>query len=218
MDEPGLAAGDFSSWMGQMQGALGGERGSDVPCQGCTACCTSSQFIHIGPDEVDTLARIPADLLFPAPRLPFGHVLLGYDHRGHCPMLIDNRCSIYQHRPRTCRTYDCRVLPAAGLQGDSDKPLIAQQARRWRFSFPTLAARVEHDAVAAAATYLDQHSDLLSDASVPTGATPIAVLAVQVHRVFLGYDQASEQHIVVDPEPEVVRTEILHVIGAIDAD
>jgi Fe-S-cluster containining protein len=33
-------------------------------------------------------------------------------------MLIDNRCSIYPHRPRTCGTYDCRVFPAAGLDND----------------------------------------------------------------------------------------------------
>ena len=38
---------------------------SDVPCNGCTACCRSSQFVHVGPDEADTLAHIPAELLFP---------------------------------------------------------------------------------------------------------------------------------------------------------
>ncbi|MGI9120662.1 MAG: YkgJ family cysteine cluster protein, partial [Acidimicrobiales bacterium] len=118
--EPDLPAGDFSSWMTEMQSALRGERPSDVPCGGCTACCTSSQFVHIGPDETDTLAHIPAELMFPAPRLPPGHRLLGYDEQGHCPMLVDNRCSIYEHRPRTCRTYDCRIFPAAGLEPDDD--------------------------------------------------------------------------------------------------
>ncbi len=68
----GLAAGDFSAWLGEMQAAIRGERASDVPCGTCTACCTSSQFIHIGPDESDTLAHIPGELLFPAPRLPAG--------------------------------------------------------------------------------------------------------------------------------------------------
>jgi hypothetical protein len=33
------------------------------------------------------LARIPAELLFPAPRLPPGHVVLGYDERGHADLL-----------------------------------------------------------------------------------------------------------------------------------
>ncbi len=83
-----------------MQRALRGDGGTDVPCGTCTACCTSSQFVHIEPDETDTLAHIPADVLFPAPLAPRGHVLLGYDERGHCPMLVDNACSIYEHRPR----------------------------------------------------------------------------------------------------------------------
>ena len=78
-------------WLAGMERALRGEQASDVPCDGCTACCTSSQFVHIGPDETDTLAHIPAALLFPAPRLPDGHVLLGYDEHGHCPMLDRRR-------------------------------------------------------------------------------------------------------------------------------
>ena len=160
-----LAAGDFASWVTEMQGAIRGENASDVPCAGCTACCTSSQFVHIEPDETDTLARIPKELRFPAPGLPHGHVLLGYDKRGHCPMLVDNTCSIYAHRPRTCRTYDCRVFPAAGLAiNDGHKTLIERQARRWQFNFPTPADRARLDAVRAAATYLQEHTDLFRGA------------------------------------------------------
>ena len=55
-DESDLSAGDFSTWVIEMQGALRGGQ-SDVPCGGCTACCTSSQFIHIGPDETETRSR-----------------------------------------------------------------------------------------------------------------------------------------------------------------
>ena len=51
-----LPAGDFASWLGEMRAALRGERASAVPCGECTACCTSSQFVHIGPEECDTLA------------------------------------------------------------------------------------------------------------------------------------------------------------------
>ena len=36
-----------------------GRGGVGRAVRGCTACCTSSQFVHIGPDEVDTLAHIP---------------------------------------------------------------------------------------------------------------------------------------------------------------
>jgi hypothetical protein len=200
--------------MSEMQGALRAERGSNVPCDGCTACCTSSQFVHIGPEETDTLAHIPAELQFPAPGLPPGHVLLGYDERGHCPMLIDNRCSIYEHRPATCRTYDCRVFPAAGLEVDDDgKVLIAQRVRRWKFGFPTQADRNQHDAVQAAATFLDEHADLLPDGAAPTNATQLAVLAIAIHDVFLRYDDDTGEMTVVDPDPDVVRVEVARLSG-----
>ena len=56
----------------------------------------------------------PAALRFPRPGRPKGHVVLGYDEHGRCPMLGDHGCTIYEHRPRTCRTYDCRVFAATG--------------------------------------------------------------------------------------------------------
>lgn len=195
--EEDLPAGGFSAWLQGMRSALRGERGSDVPCQGCTACCASSQFVHIGPDETGTLSRIPRRLLFPAPRMPVGHVLLGYDEHGRCPMLTDDGCSIYEHRPRTCRTYDCRVFPAAGIEPD-DKGLIAQRARRWRFEFPTEVDRHEHEAVRAAARfvqeqarYVQEQKGRLSEGSPPTNPTRLAVLAIEVHDAFLGHDPAT---------------------------
>ncbi len=63
-------------------------------------------FVHIKPDETQTLRRIPRALLFPAPGLPKGHRVMGYDDRGYCPMLVDDKCSIYEDRPQACRTYD----------------------------------------------------------------------------------------------------------------
>jgi uncharacterized protein len=195
-----IAAGDFSSWMVEIQGAIRGDNTANVPCGACTACCTSSQFVHIAPDETDTLAHIPAELRFPAPRLPRGHMLLGYDERGHCPMLIDNACSIYEHRPRTCRTYDCRVFPSAGIQiDDSDKVLINERARQWRFSYPAPADRQRHEAVERAATFVDAHRNELRTDSVPMNATQLAVLAVELHELFLGS---------VDPDVQVVGLEL----------
>jgi hypothetical protein len=55
-------------------------------------------------------------------------------------MLVDGRCSIYEHRPRTCRTYDCRVFTATGLDVGADDPTkdpIAQRSRQWQFTYPT---------------------------------------------------------------------------------
>ena len=145
VDGADLPAGDFGTWLADTRAARRGERDAAVPCHGCVACCTSSQFVHIGPEEHDTLAHVPAELLVPAPGLPPGHVVLGYDERGHCPMLVDGQCSIYDHRPKTCRTYDCRVFAATGIE--PDKPLIAERVRRWRFAFPTAKDRADFEAV-----------------------------------------------------------------------
>ncbi|MGI8809789.1 MAG: YkgJ family cysteine cluster protein [Acidimicrobiales bacterium] len=188
-----------------MQRALQGDSESDVPCGSCTACCTSSQFVHISPDELDTLAHVPAELLFPAPRMPRGHVLLGYDHNGRCPMLIDGGCSIYEHRPRTCRTYDCRIFPAAEMEPDGGQAAIAQQARRWRFDFPSEADRVRNEAVRAAARFVAERGEELPEEAVPTNATQRAVLAVRIHRAFLGRDDDTGHPALVDPEPEAIR-------------
>jgi uncharacterized protein len=205
-EEETLAAGDFSPWVSVMLGAIGGRGGSDVPCGSCTACCTSSQFVHIEPDEHETLARIPAELQFRAPGLPRGHVLLGYDERGHCPMLVDGKCSIYAHRPRTCRTYDCRVFPAAGLVPDDDSKVeIARQAGRWRFTYPTPMDRRRQEAVLQAARFLDSQTELLSGRDAPRSATEHAVMALAIHDLFLDPE----------PEPQVVLAELRRRMGVV---
>jgi uncharacterized protein len=150
-----VSAGPLAEWLERIGALLDDGRPSDVPCAGCTACCSSGQFVHIAPDETDTLAHIPAELLFPAPRAAAGHVLLGYGEDGRCPMLTASGCSIYEHRPRTCRTYDCRVFAATGIEPESDQPAVAARARRWRFVVETHAdheARVRIDAAIGEAT------------------------------------------------------------------
>ena len=153
VDEP-LAAGRFSAWLDDMRAAIRGEREADVPCAGCTACCQASQFIHVEPDETDALDHIPAELLFPAPRLPAGHKVLGYDEHGRCPMLVDGGCSIYEHRPRACRTYDCRIFAATGIEVEEAQPEVAARARRWVFTFETEEDTALYDALRAAARHV----------------------------------------------------------------
>jgi Fe-S-cluster containining protein len=159
----------FGPWLAGLGAALRGEMDSDVPCGSCIACCSSSQFVHVEPDEADALAHIPAELLFPAPGMPKGHRLMGYDERGRCPMLTDAGCSIYAHRPRTCRTYDCRVFPAAGVfPTEPEKAAIAERARQWQFTYDGDAERGQHAAIRAAAQRLH-----VAEPDLP--ATPLAV-------------------------------------------
>ncbi len=201
-----LDAGDLSTWLGAFPSTITGQRDADVPCGSCTGCCTSSQFIAIGPDEVDTLRHIPAELRFPAPGRPPGHVLLGYDERGHCPMLVDGACTIYAHRPRTCRTYDCRVFPASGLEpDDATKAAITERVHRWRFSLEDAGGATRLEAVRAAATFIRARIGDWPPGTLPSTTTHQAVLATQLHQLFLDTDAATGTLVLVDPDPSAVR-------------
>jgi hypothetical protein len=100
-------------------------------------------------------------------------------------MLGDDGCSIYEHRPVTCRTYDCRVFPATGVDPGDDKPAIRQRTSRWRFATPTAADRALHDALRAAAAFLGDHPERTPDGVPPANATELAVVAVEIHGSFL---------------------------------
>ena len=92
-------------------------------------------FIQIEPEEVETIRSIPEELLFQSPWRPEGHLLMGYNEKGHCPMLVDNQCSIYDARPQTCRDYDCRVFAATGVAVDVKRqPDIAKRVAAWVFA------------------------------------------------------------------------------------
>jgi Fe-S-cluster containining protein len=177
-----VSAGPFLVWLGEIGAAIEGRGEADVACGECTACCRSGQFVLVGPEERDALAHIPAELLFPAPHLP-GHQVLGYDAEGRCPMLGERGCTVYEHRPRTCRTYDCRVFAASGVA--ADKPLVAERASAWAFEHPTPEDASAHDAVRRAAAWLTEHADELPEQVRPPHPTAIAVLAVQIHAEFL---------------------------------
>ncbi len=180
-----LPAGDFSRWLRAMRDSLAGGPGMDVACGDCVGCCTSSYYIKVRAHETVALSRIGASRLEPAPG-GRGHMLMGYDERGHCFMFANGGCSIYQDRPETCRTYDCRVFSASGMKaGGDDKSVINERVARWRFSFPSEQDRAEQRAVNAAANFLRQHPVRFPGGHIPSRASEIAVLAVKTYQVFL---------------------------------
>jgi hypothetical protein len=189
-----LEAGAISAWADGARDAQFGNADALVPCDGCTACCRSSFFVHIGPDETAALRRIPPALLVRAPGLPDGYKVLGYDERGHCPMLVDDRCSIYEDRPRTCRTFDCRLLSAAGLEPDGPgQDALTEQVRRWRFDVGTQRDRAVRDAMRAAVAFLDAHPECFEPGRNPVNAVQRSVTALAVYELFLVPDgQAGE--------------------------
>jgi len=187
-------AGVFSQWLERTRKSLVTGAGADVACGDCIGCCSSSQFIHIEPSETKALKRITPRHLAPAPGMPAGHMLMGYDKKGLCPMMVDGKCSIYDVRPRTCRTYDCRVFTASGLTaGGEEKAGINERVKNWRFSYPTSRDRDEQGAVKAAAKFIRLNAKLFPGGRIPSQPSQLAILALKVHEVFLPASQAASR-------------------------
>ena len=184
-DTHALPAGDFSAWLRDMRRALAGGPGMDVACGTCVGCCTSSYYIKVRPHEGEALRHIPPEHRSAAQGEPEGTWLMGYDAQGHCPMFGAGGCSIYPHRPETCRIYDCRVFTAAGMNAGAGRSVINERVARWRFEYPTEEARLEHRAVTAAAAFLRQHPVRFPGGHIPSRPADIAVLAVKSYTVFM---------------------------------
>jgi Fe-S-cluster containining protein len=168
-----ISAGPLGPWLDELRAALRGDGDTQVPCGECTACCTASQFVHVAPDEAEALAHIPRALLFPAPGAPAGYLVMGYDEQGRCPMLGPGGCTIYPHRPRTCRTYDCRVFAAAGTTPSGPAAAgIAARVASWRFDLTDDADHAELARIRAAAARIADHRDLPDIARALAAITP----------------------------------------------
>ena len=178
-----LPAGDFSAWLRDTGAALAEKRDADVPCGACNACCRTSHYIHVRPEDRGALRRLPRAFLSPAPDLPPGNLVLGFDEAGRCPMLVDGRCTMYAHRPRACRTYDCRIYAAAGIQ--ADRADIDAQARRWRFAFPAERDRELQRAVREAVAFVRAHPEAFPSEAAHRQPLRVAVCAIWVHERFL---------------------------------
>jgi hypothetical protein len=209
---PGIAAGSFAAWLVRARESLRTDIGSDVPCGDCVGCCTSSYFIPIRPKDTAAFAVIPAEVLVSAPGQPAGHKMMGYLPNGACPMLSAGKCSIYEHRPQTCRDYDCRIFAAAGIDaGGADKSVINNRVRAWRFSYASDDDRRLHDAVKAAATFIQEHRADFPGGRAPTAPTGIAVLALKVYAIFLEPPRDGRTY-------AEIALAVINASGAFDAD
>lgn len=84
----------------------------DVPCGTCTLCC-ERLTPNLTPEEISSglyplsLTQPSAEQLAENPKL--GPIVTLHRHRnGGCAMFVDGACTIYAHRPRACRQFDCR--------------------------------------------------------------------------------------------------------------
>ena len=80
---------------------VGDLRAPHVSCKaGCSACCRTIP-VEISDLEAKHLAAATGRKMASLP--PGRHKVQGHVQT-HCPFLIDNRCSVYQHRPYNCRS------------------------------------------------------------------------------------------------------------------
>lgn len=186
-DAQTLPAGEFGAWLHGIRAALRDDLDTEVACGTCVGCCVSRYHVTLRPGDAAARARVPAEFVVDSPSLPPGHALIRPRADGRCPMLRDNACTIYAMRPRTCRTYDCRVLAAAGIRaGGADKAVIDERVRRWRFAYADDDARRAHAAVRAAAQFIRNDATSFPPGRAPTRPNDVAVSALQCYELFLG--------------------------------
>lgn len=86
-----------------------------VPCSGCVSCCYHKE-VDIYPEE-----ERPEDLRhLDVVEDQNGKLVLRKRSDGACVHLAEGGCSVFTHRPRACRMYDCRVHAIAGLASQFD--------------------------------------------------------------------------------------------------
>ena len=182
-----LPAGAFARWLEQYLSAQAqAEPAGDVPCGDCNACCKASYFIAIAEEERETIERIPRVHLTVSTRSHERQWALEQSCGGSCPMLVDEACSIYEHRPRTCRRFDCRVFAAAAIApGSGPRAAVNQQVWRWRFDYPSPADALRQTALLDAAAFLQRRADLIDPELAPADTSELAKAAVFVHELFL---------------------------------
>ena len=178
-------AGEFSDWINSFLGTMKGESSGDVPCGDCIGCCTSSKFVLVRPTDFEAISIIPEELLFPAPGLPKGYQLMGYDEQGHCPMFKSGKCSIYELRPETCKQYDCRVLAATGANIEGESKEIVETITSWQFEFSDNESRNKEKALKRAMLFLKENSEFFPRGYIPNTDSQISALAVRIYKEFI---------------------------------
>lgn len=88
-----------------------GERvDASVPCNGCKSCCHHEDVeVRAEQERAEDLRYL--DLV----QTQEGRTVLRKRDDGACAHLVSSGCAVYDHRPRACRMYDCRIRAIAGL-------------------------------------------------------------------------------------------------------
>jgi hypothetical protein len=101
-----------------------------VPCGSCRECCWHGRVdVYPGMDEMEHLD---------AERDDDGKYWLRKREDGACVHLGDKGCTIYAHRPRSCRAYDCRLYALTGVLDSFDN---GHHQPAWVFQPESLESR-----------------------------------------------------------------------------
>jgi len=183
---PPVDAGDFRQWLEAMSASLRGGPGLDVPCGDCVGCCSAAWPIALRAADAKLVGQLPPDYLHEVPDAPVGIRYMGYRADGTCPMLLNARCTVYEHRPQTCRDFDCRLFAAAGLaSAGPGKTPVDRRIGAWRFRYATREDEKTHRAIKATADFITGPGRTVATIRLPTSPIAIAGIALKAHRVFL---------------------------------
>lgn len=124
--------------------------GIDVPChKGCVACCKAFS-VQLHPHEV---GDYPAkDLVLDKQKL----VAFKRQSDGACVYLVNNKCSIYERRPRGCREFDCRMYAWTNITPQG-APGLQDAAKRWNLSADTFEDQILWHAIIGSTEYAHEH-------------------------------------------------------------
>lgn len=169
-----------SQWVDDFTRHISEHEGIDVPCGDCAACCESSMFILLRPEDSAAKRAIPSELRFVAPGMPEGFEVMGYDQDGRCPM-HRRGCTIYAERPLTCRQFDCRVFPVTETTADEQSmQSIYRASQRMQFLPQTGEDQRLIQRLSRIAQVL--HDDAKSSTStMPRHSSSRASMAIEVH-------------------------------------
>ncbi len=181
-----VAAGDLGRWVADMAAVLRGTAGAEVPCGACVGCCSSRWPVALRDGDAAAAAKFPPQSIVAPANAPTGLRYAVPLEDGRCTMLCGKQCSIYPIRPQTCRDFDCRLFAATGIDAaGEDKPLINERIQAWRFSYASPADEERHEALRAAARFLQKALLHPGSPRLPSSPVAIAGLAFKAHPVFL---------------------------------